>query len=337
MRHWRAVAIFSALPLQLAVALARDTPAERLPEPAHQFAGEAARAVAEEERAWLRRASELGTLGRSAAEHLPGPGGLAAEAAALMGRSKQVLTAYQSAERDLQRFRSLLRKEAGHYRDVAELYVAAARQSKTAPVQEDYQALADAYRHRAAASEARAGALGLSAEATNQAQLVEEGNRFLERLAEAVAAVPVGAADERLLSSRLRRHAGQCDAVAAELSRVARALLAGSEDDAMRGGVKPPTKAPVGERAAPGLSVKETSSPARQVSFPLWYIRPTRDWAGIRAGPSDLCPGDTLTCERPGAGSVGSLQVVSYSSDAHVFVVRALGSTRFAEGDSAHR
>jgi hypothetical protein len=315
-----------------------DDQPQRLPEPALQFAREAARAVTEEERAWLKRADALDAVHGSATETASTSLPLPVEAAALLARSQKVLAAYRSTDRDLQRFRSLLRNAAGHYREVAELYVAAARQATSVPVREDYEALVAAYRRRAAAMEARADAIELSARAAERASLLEEGNRFLERLAEVLTAVPVGAADERQLAARLRRHAAQSDALAEELSRVVRTVLAGSEVAAVRQGAISCTE---GATVAAQPPVAAGSHPAppvvRKDHFTLSHIRPTQDWAALSAGPDELAVGARFACERPGVGPVGTLQVVSYSSDARVFVVRALGSTQFEPGDVARR
>jgi hypothetical protein len=336
MRLSAAAAVFGVSILAAVAVGAREDQSDRLPEPPLQFAKEAVRAVAEEERRWLERVDEPDALRESGPRPTARP--LSAEAAALLARSQDVLTAYRSADRDLGRFRKLLREAAARDREVADLYVAAGGRAKSAPVREDFEALVEAYRHRAGALDARADMIGLSAGAAERAALLEEGNRFLERLAEVAAAVPVGAADERLLAARLGRHSSQCDALVEELAKAARTILAGSDVAVVR------QEATAGKQT---LSVKprrldgEESLPAppvvRKDHFTLSHIRPTQDWAALITGPDELSVGANLTCERRGVGPVGTLQVVSYSSDARVFVVRALGSTQFEPGDVARR
>jgi hypothetical protein len=227
---------------------------------------------------------------------------------------------------------------------VAELYVAAEKQTKSDPLREDYGALADAYRRRAAAVETRARATGLSPATADRATLLEESSRFLERLAEVAAAVPVGEADGQLLAARLRRHAGLCDALAEELARAVRATLSGSEDADVRQQVICKLGGSVAlQQRDPGSVGPSVSRPRRpattpvRVRFSLAHIRPTGDWAALAAGPAELSVGDNLTCERPGVGPVGTLRVVSYSRDADLFVVHAVGETRFVAGDTARR
>jgi hypothetical protein len=331
-------ALCSSPLLLMATVMAQGDQPERLPEPAHQFAKDAAQAVTQEERAWLKRADELDTVCSSGTSSAPGARPLPVEAAALLARSRRVLAAYRSTDRDLRRYQALLQKAAGHYREVAELYVTLSGSVKSGPVREDYAALIDTYRHRAASMEARAHAAGLSPALADQAALLEESNHFLGRLAEVTAAVPVGEADERLLAARLRRHAGQCETLAQELARAVRAVLTGSDDPQVRQRATTPTqKVSVAPKALAAAESPRPTTARKRDQFPLIHIVATGDWAGVSAGPTELSVGDNLICERPGVGPVGTLRLVSYSPDGKIFVVHAVGGTRFVAGDSARR
>ncbi len=303
------------LPALLAAGAAGGDPPERLPEPAHEFARAAARALADQERAWLARAEELDVL-RGPQEDTWVPGRpLAAESAALLARSRAVLASYREVDRELGRFRSALGQAAAHYRAVAELYAADGGRARSVPTREDFRALAAAYTRQAAAVEARAGRVGLPPGSAGRAAELEEGNHFLERLAEAAAAVPLGREDELLLADRLRQHAERCGTLAAELASAVKAVLSGS-DAALRPRTDPhpaeitPSPATLPTAASPPprpAKVSPSATPARPGSGRRWSPARPSCPSATNSPASGPAPGGWARCgSRPTAPTPAS-------------------------------
>jgi hypothetical protein len=334
------IAVVIAALLFGTVVAARDGPVERLPEPAHQFAKEAARAMLEEEHAWKELATRLDALLSSCQKAETVGNSLHVEAADLLALYRRVITAHQDIDRHLRQFQALLDKTAEHYREVSELYTAEARRAKSDSVRADYRALATAYQQHALAATARSRAIGLPPAIRQQAALVEEATQFLERFTEVTAAVPLAEPDERPLAKRLDSHRKRAAALVTGLAAAARAVLAGTAESG-----SPRIDSELIDSTKPQPITRSTlkaGEPRRspyipRSSFPVRYISPTGDWAGLVAGPQDLSVGDELTFERSGTGVVGRLRVESYKPDQQLFIVRALRAAHFLDGDVVRR
>jgi hypothetical protein len=213
-----------------------DGSGERLAEPALRFAKDASLHVAEMEREWLKLAEGLA---KSQADFVIADGGhsdssLRDEASRLLGSTKKLLADSKRVGRDLQRFKDTLTKAATHYREVALLCKAQAGKARAQEVKDDYLELAKVYETKAQSAGERAKKLSIPSAVKDNAEVIEEGNVFLERLVDALSIGPVADAERGLLAGQLRKHGERCKALTEELSRTIAKLLEDAETPEVR-------------------------------------------------------------------------------------------------------
>lgn len=250
---------------------ADDTLGDKLPEPALRFAKDATARVMETEREWLRLAEGLAKA-RADFAATDGPGRpLGEQASHLRDGARLLLESRTRLGSDLGRFKDALAKAASHYREVAALYTAQAGQARAGEVRDDYLQLARVYEAKARAAGERSKALSVPAGADGKAEVIEEGNLFLERLIEATSVGPVADADRGLLAGRLKRHAERCQALADELARAVEGFLEAAEAPEVRARVVAKRK----EDGRPRQATRSTASdgPAKAA--------PTRDLSAL--------------------------------------------------------
>jgi hypothetical protein len=204
---------------------------DKLPEPAHQFAKEASSRVTETEREWVKMVERLTKCQAdfTVADRASTDGSLRDEASRLLASAKKLLADHKQMGTDLERFKDSLKKAASHYREVAALYKAHAAEARSAEVKDDYLQLEKAYVRKAGAAAERCEKVAMPAGAKAKAEVIEEGNLFLERLCEALAIGPVSEAERGVFVGRLKKHGERCKALAEELCRGAEKLLQDSD------------------------------------------------------------------------------------------------------------
>jgi hypothetical protein len=235
-----------------------QAPGDKLPEPAIQFAKETTIRLTETEREWAKVAERLARCQAdfSVAGGSDSDASLRDEAGRLLASAKKLLADQRQMGDDLDRFKDTLKKASAHYQAVAALYKAHASKARSEEVKEDYLQLAKAYERKAATAAGRGRKAAMPSGVAARAELVEEGNLFLERLVEAVAIGSVSDTEREVFAGRLKKHGERCKALAEELRRGVEKLLLDSDtpeirramDDAAR--VKSPTpRAPEGSGA----------------------------------------------------------------------------------------
>jgi hypothetical protein len=211
----------------------KDSP-DKLPEPALRFAKEASLRVAESEREWVKVAEGLAKnqsdfTVKDGSESL-----LREQASRLLDSAKKLLGDQKRLGSDIERFKDTLRKAAGHYGEVAVVCKAQAAEARAAEIKEDYLALAKVYEVKARSAGERAKALSIPAGTKAKAELIEEGNLFVERFVEALSIGPVGNSDRDLFAGRLKKHGERCKALSRELTQAIEALLEEAEAPEVR-------------------------------------------------------------------------------------------------------
>jgi hypothetical protein len=205
--------------------------AERIPEPALRLAKDASERVTETERDWLKLAQELTKNEAQFSVTDGSAGSLREQASRLLGAAKKLLEEQKRIENDLVRFKDTLRKAAGHYADVAALCKRQAAQVRAEEVKDDYLALARVYEAKARASEARMKTLSIPVGVKIKAEVITEGNLFLDRF---VDALPIGPERDSDFAGRLMKHGERCKALARELSEAIEKILEEAEAPEVR-------------------------------------------------------------------------------------------------------
>ncbi|MBX7104253.1 MAG: hypothetical protein K1X57_09230 [Gemmataceae bacterium] len=213
-----------------------DLPGDKLPEPALQFAKEATRHLTEAEREWTKMAERLAKCQAdfAVADRTDSDGFLRDEAGRLLTSAKKLLADRKQMSTDLDRFQVALNKAAENYREVAALYKSHADKAKSGEVKEDYRELAKAYERKATAAAERGRKIGMPSGTETKADVIDEGNLFLERLLEALTVGPMTQAERGAIAARLRKHGERCKALAEELRRSAETLLQDSDSPEFR-------------------------------------------------------------------------------------------------------
>ncbi len=229
---------------------------DKLPEPAHQFAKEASSRVTETEREWVKMVERLTKCQAefSVADRASTDGSLRDEANRLLASAKKLLADHKQMGTDLERFKDALKKAASHYREVAALYKAHAVEARSAEVKDDYFQLEKAYVRKAGAAAERCEKVVMPAGAKAKAEVIEEGNLFLERLCEALAIGPVSEAERGVFVGRLKKHGERCKALAEELCRGAEKLLQDSDAPEIRQKIGGASKLPMAAAWPPEAS-----------------------------------------------------------------------------------
>jgi hypothetical protein len=198
---------------------------DRLPEPALRFAKEASERVADMEQGWKKLAEALTKNQADFALTDGSANSLQEQSSRLLSAARGLLEDQKRLTSDFERFKDTLRKAAGHYSEVAALYKAQALQARAREIRDDYLTLSSVYEAKAKAAGDRVATLSIPADAKAKAEVIEEGNLFLERFAEALSIGPVSATDQDRLAERLRKHGDRCQALATELSQAIEKLL----------------------------------------------------------------------------------------------------------------
>ncbi|MBX6313734.1 MAG: aminopeptidase P family protein [Isosphaeraceae bacterium] len=144
------------------------------------------------------------------------------EAARLLCSAKKLLDDQKQMEANLDRFSDALKKASTQYREVASLYKTYAARAQASEVKEDYDSLAKAYERKAVAAAERGQRASMPPGAGSKAEVIAEGNLFLERLVEALGISPVNDAEREVFIGRLKKQAVRLEAVKTprELARV---------------------------------------------------------------------------------------------------------------------
>jgi len=202
-------------------------PEGKLPEPALRFAKDASLRVTEMERDWQKLADGLAKdrpdFARPERKHTESS--LREEATRLLASAKKLLDERKRIAPELERFKDALKKSASHYREVAALYKFHAEKAKSGEVKDDYHQLAKVYELKAEAAANRAGKLTSPEGTKAAADVIEEGNLFIERLLETLAVGPIAQPDCDVFAGRLRKHGQRCQALSLELSGVVEKVL----------------------------------------------------------------------------------------------------------------
>lgn len=213
-----------------------DTSGDKLPEPALQFAKEATRHLTEAEREWAKMAERLAKCQAdfTVADRTDSDGLLRDEAGRLLASAKKLLADRKQTSTNLDRFKDALNKAADHYREVAALYKSHAEKARSGEVKEDYQQLAKAYERKATAAAERGQKISMPAGTETKAEVIDEGNLFLERLLEALTVGPMNQAERGAIAARLKKHGERCKALTEELRRAVETLLQSSDSPEIR-------------------------------------------------------------------------------------------------------
>jgi hypothetical protein len=213
-----------------------DTSGDKLPEPALQFAKETTRQLTEAERDWTKMAERLATCQTdfTVADKTDSDGLLRAEAGRLLASAKKLLADRKLMSANLDRFQDALKKAAVNYREVAALYKSHAGKARSEEVKEDYLQLARAYERKATAAAGRSQKIGIPSGTEAKAEVIEEGNLFLERLQEALSVGPMNEMERGAIAARLKKHGERCKALAEELRRAVETLLQSSDSPEIR-------------------------------------------------------------------------------------------------------
>lgn len=213
-----------------------DTSGDKLPEPALQFAKETTRHLTEAEREWTKMAERLAKCQAdfAVADRTDSDGLLRDEVGRLLASARKLLADRKEMSRNLHRFKATLKKAADNYREVAALYKSHAEKARSEEIKEDYLQLAKAYERKATAVAERERKIGIPSGTEAKAEVIEEGNLFLERLQEALSVGSLSDAERGALAARLKKHGERCKALAEELRQAVEALLQGSDSPEIR-------------------------------------------------------------------------------------------------------
>lgn len=222
-----AVAAIWLLAVSSAPAAADDNgSSERLTEPALRYAKDASLRVTETEREWLKLAQMLAKNQADFSVAAGSESSLREQASRLVAAAKTLLEDQKRMSGDLERFKDILRKASGHYSDVATLCKTQASQARAEEIKDDYLALARVHEAKARAAGDRAKTLSIPAGLNAKAEVIAEGNLFLDRF---VDAFPIGTERDSELAQRLTKHGERCKALARELSEVLEQFLEEAE------------------------------------------------------------------------------------------------------------
>jgi hypothetical protein len=252
-----------ALPPEASSADQKDGP-ERLPEPAFRFAKEASLRVTESEREWVKVAEGLAKFQADFTVKDGSESSLREQASRLLDAARKFLGDQKRMGSDLESFKDTLRKAAGHYREVAVVCKAQAAEARAAEIKEDYLALAKVYEVKARVAGEREKALSIPAGTKAKAELIEEGNLFVERFVEALSIGPVGDSDRDLFAGRLRKHGERCKALSHELTQAIEALLEEAEAPEVRKKAAEKRKDESTARELVAASTGNAKSPAKK-------------------------------------------------------------------------
>ena len=222
-----------AFPSGPASADQKDSP-DSLPEPALRFAKEASLRVLESERDWVKVAEGLAKNQADFTVKDGSESSLREQASRLLDTAKKLLGEQKRLGTYLESFKDTLRKAAGRYRDVAVLCKTQAAEARAAEIKEDYLALAKVYEQKARSAGERAKALSIPAGTKAKAELIEEGNLFVDRFVDALSIGPISESDRDLFAGRLKRHGERCKALSDELTQAIEALLEEAEAPEVR-------------------------------------------------------------------------------------------------------
>jgi len=202
---------------------------ERVPETAYHDAKEASVRVAEMERGWQSLAEDLARLQADfdviavdLSEAL-----LREKGERLLSSAKKLLSNEKRVVLDLERFKDALKKVSASYEHLGELYREHAKKARSEGVKEDYRQLAMVYEIKASGTAKRAKELTFSSSVKEQAEEVEEGNLFVQRLLEALSG-PAADTERRIISGRLGKHGTRCSMLAERLSEEVKKILGAS-------------------------------------------------------------------------------------------------------------
>jgi len=213
MRHFM---VFLVLALLFTGPARADDPRKgALPEPAEALAKEAGNAVRSAERSLLKLADDLkaeASAGASPSE--------------MLESSRKILAACERLQKELTALKAALADAAAHHRGMSELQTGFARGAKSAEIREDYLTVALLYGRKASALEARAASVGVPKEVIDLAQVVSEGNLFLERSLRALSSAAVDAGP---LTARIEKQGERVKVLTGRLRETLQAALKEAE------------------------------------------------------------------------------------------------------------
>jgi hypothetical protein len=201
---------------------------EKLPEPAYRFAKEASLRVTEMERGLQTLAEELTRL-QADFDAIAGDlseSRLRERGEQLLSSAKKLLSSEKQVLLDLERFKDALKKAAASYDDVGTVYTDHASKARSKSVKEDYGLLAEVYLTKASGVAKRAKELTISSDVKEQAEVVEEGNLFVERLLETLSD-SAAEVNGLIVCRRLGKHGARCSMLAERLSEEVKKILGG--------------------------------------------------------------------------------------------------------------
>ncbi len=288
---------------------------DKLPEPALQFAKETTLRLTETEREWVKLAERLAKCQAdfTGADRTDSDASLRDEASRLLASAKKLLADQKQMGTDLERFKDALKKAAAHYREVAVLYKAHAAAAQSAEVKEDYHQLAKAYERKAASVAERGQKAAMPPGAGAKAEVIEEGNLFLERLVEALAIGPVSDAERSVFTGRLKKHGERCQALAEELRRGVEKLLLDSDTPEIRQKIN-------GVAKAKGPDGSEAKKELRSLTGASWCspvtITGVRCVTVLRFSQAGTCSQSTYILGPKGKGSLVAVASGTFDMDA---------------------
>jgi hypothetical protein len=216
--------------LSLPTGSARDQElGEKLPEPAYRFAKEGSLRVAEMEREWQKLGEDLTQL-QADFDAIAGDLSetrLRERGERLLSSAKKLLSSEKRLLLDLERFKDALKKAAASYDDVGSVYTDHANKARSKSVKDDYGLLAEVYLTKASGVAKRAKELTISSDVKEQAEVVEEGNLFVERLLETLSD-SAAEVNGLIVCRRLGIHGTRCSMLAERLSEEVKKIVGAS-------------------------------------------------------------------------------------------------------------
>jgi hypothetical protein len=131
-------------------------------------------------------------------------------------------------------------------------------------VKDDYLQLAKVYEAKARIAEDRAKKLSTPAAVKDKAEVIEEGNLFLERFVDALSIGPVADTERDLLAGQLKKHGDRCKALSEELSRAIAKVLEEAETPEVREKIAAARK----DRSSPLSAVAGQDEPRPKKGLP---------------------------------------------------------------------
>lgn len=245
-----------------AKSLDEENPGDSLPEPAYHFAKKASLRVTELERGWVELADGFSKLRADFTISATNTkeSSLREGASRVRSAGQKLLAGFKQMGQDLERFKDCVTKAGTCYRNVAAVYKENAAEARSDLIREDYLQLAKVYEARAQAATERIQKLALPDGYKAVAELIEEGNVFLERFEEALSIGPVAAKERALLAERLCTHGDRCMGFMLQLSSIIEEILEGAETPGFR-------QKPGGERPAPVQPVAVQTTACKELSY----------------------------------------------------------------------